>query len=160
MLYRVYLLLHLMGVILFFGGFVAALLAKAFADRAHDPRIAAHTFRMINFNDKWFTPLSVVLILVGGFGTAGIAGLPVVETGWIFWSLVLFGVSGLIFVFRALPLQHRLERTAQTGVEANDFDWARYQRQARTWSRWAYLAFFAVLVALVLMVLQPALPTP
>ena len=153
-----YKLLHIVGVILFFAGFVGALLSQRFADRAQDPRIVAHTFKIMNFNDRWLTPVSIVLILVGGFGAASRAGLSLVQTGWILWSLVLFGISGVIFLARALPLQHKIEEMATSGQD--EFDWAAYGRLSRAWSKWAHLAFVAVLVALVLMVFRPSLPVP
>ncbi len=153
-----YNLLHIVGVILFFAGFVGALLSQRFADRTQDPRIVAHTFRVMNFSDRWLTPIAIILILLGGFGAASRAGLPIVRTGWIFWSLVLFGISGVIFVARALPLQLRIENLA-TG-DPNEFDWDAYRNLSRSWSRWAHLAFVAVLVALVMMVFRPYLPVP
>lgn len=160
MIYRLYVFLHLVGVVVFFGGFAASLFAKARAERTRDPKIIGYTFSLINFNDKWFTPFSIVLILVGGFGAALMAGLPVVGTGWILWSLVLFGVSGLIFVFRALPLQHRIERMTGGGASSGDFDWSSYQELSRSWTRWATGAFLIVVGAFVLMVFKPALLVP
>jgi uncharacterized membrane protein len=155
---RAYNLLHLAGVILFFAGFFGALLSQRFADRTHDSRIVAHTFRVMNFNDRWLTPVAIILILLGGFGAASRAGLSVVGTGWIFWSLVLFGISGVIFLTRALPLQLKIENLARR--DPSEFDWDAYGRLSRSWSRWAQSAFVAVLVALVLMVLRPHLPVP
>jgi uncharacterized membrane protein len=153
-----YNLVHIVGVILFFAGFIGALLSQRFADRTQDHRIVAHTFRVMNFNDRWLTPIAIILILVGGFGAASRAGLSVVRTGWIFWSLVLFGISGVIFVARALPLQQRIEKLA--GAATSEFDWVAHGRLSRSWSRWAHLAFVAVLVALVMMVFRPHLPAP
>ena len=158
MAHRVYNLLHIVGVILFFAGFFGALLSQRFVDRTRDPRIVAHTFKIMNFNDRWLTPVSIVLILIGGFGAASRAGLSVVQTGWIFWSLVLFGISGVIFLALALPLQHKIEEMATSGQD--EFDWAAYGHLSRSWSRWAHLAFVAVVVALVMMVFKPYLPVP
>ena len=86
--------------------------------------------------------------------------LPVFGTGWIFWSLVLFGISGLIFVFRALPLQNRLEKITAGGASSGAFDWPGYQELARSWTRWATAAFLVVVGAFVLMVFKPELPVP
>lgn len=160
MIYRLYIFLHLVGVVVFFGGFAASLFMKARAERTRNPEILSYTFSLINFNDKWFTPPSILFILVGGFGAALMAGLPVVGTGWIFWSLVLFGVSGLIFVFKALPLQHRIERMTGGGASSAAFDWTSYQKLSRSWTKWAAAAFLIVTSAFVLMVFKPALPAP
>jgi len=160
MLYQTFIFLHLVGVVLFFSGFTASLFVKSRADQSRDPRILHYSFSLINFNDKWFTPLSILLILVGGIGAAILAGLPIVRTGWIFWSLVLFGVSGLIFVFRALPLQHRIEKLAAEGVSSGAFDWPGYQGLSRSWTRWATTAFLMTVGAFVLMVFKPGIPWP
>jgi uncharacterized membrane protein len=160
MAYRLFLFLHLTGVVVLFAGFAAALFLKGTAERSDDPRIVSYVFSMITLNDKWATPVSILLILGGGFGAAVVARMPVVGTGWILWSLVLFGVSGLIFVFRSLPLQRRIETCL---VEANSKQVAGqsdYQRLSRSWSRWAVPAFLLLVAAFTLMVIQPTLPVP
>ena len=158
MIYDILVFVHLVGVVLFFAGFSSSLFLRFRADRARDPKIIAYSFSLINFNDKWFTPLAILLIVAGGFGAAIVAGLPVFGTGWILWSLVLFGVSGLIFLLRALPLQHRIERLAAAKSEFGELDWTNYRAVSSVWARWATTAFLAVVVAFVLMVFKPALP--
>jgi len=159
-MYDFYIFLHLVGVVIFIGGFAASLFAKGRAESTRDPKILSHTYALINFNDKWFTPLSIVFILSGGFAASFAAGLPIVETGWILWSLVLYGISGIIFVLRALPLQHRLERMTSTSPSPEAFDWASYDHLSRAWTRWASAAFVLVIGAFVLMVFKPVLPSP
>ena len=160
MMYNVYIFLHLVGVILFLGGFLASLFLKMRAERTRNSGILAYSFSLINFNDKWFTPLSVLLILIGGFGAAARSGLSIFGTGWIFWSLILFGISGLIFVFKALPLQHQIEKLTGKGASAEEFDWQSYQKLASSWMTWAVIALFIVLGAFVLMVFKPVLAVP
>ncbi len=159
MRYEAFILIHLIGVVLFFSGFSGSLFMKMRAERTGDPRILAHTFAAMNVQDKWFTPLSILLIMVGGFGSASLAGLSVTGTGWIFWSLVLYGFSGLIFVLRALPLQHRIETLLSDGIASGELDWGGYQTLAKSWNFWAILAFTMVTITFVLMVLKPTLPT-
>jgi len=148
---NLFVFLHLVGVVLFIGGFLSALLLHARANRTRDQRLIGYSFSVIDFNDKWFTPFSILLIMGGGFGAAAEAGLPIVGTGWIFWPLILFGFTGLLFVFRALPLQNRIVRLAQ----ADTFDWAAYDKLSRSWTRVAVPSFLIVAVAFVLMVFKP-----
>jgi len=155
MLYRTYVFLHLVGVVVFFSGFTASLFLKVRAERTGDLKILAYTFSLINFNDKWFTPASVLMILGGGFAAALTSGIPIAGTGWILWSLVLYGLSGLIFVTRALPLQQRLERMTKDAPSSVGFDWARYKKASVSWTRWATTAFLAVVGAFALMVFKP-----
>jgi uncharacterized membrane protein len=107
-------------------------------------------------SDRLFTIPGVVVIIVSGVLAALIGGLPILRTPWILWSLVLFSVSGLVFVLRVAPLQVQLRALAQAGVEQGALDWRRYQRLARTWELWGAVALLTPMAALVLMVLKPS----
>ena len=131
---------------------------KAHADRSADPRIIAHTFEGIIRSDRWFTVPCVVLILIGGFGAAIKGGLPILRTGWIFWSIVLFTLSGIAFSARVAPLQKQLAALARSGSSSNAFDWALYRTLSKQWEWWGVFALATPVAATVLMVFKPALP--
>lgn len=150
-------LLHLVAVVLFLGNITTGVFWKAHADRTGDARIIAHTLEGIIRSDRWFTIPGVVLILVGGLGAAGVGGLPVLRTGWIVWSIVLFTVSGLAFVLRVAPLQARMHRLVKAGAESGAMDWARYRAWSRQWGFWGAVALVTPAAAMVLMVLKPNL---
>jgi uncharacterized membrane protein len=150
-------LLHLVAVVAFLGNITTGLFWKLHADRTRDPRIIAHTFDGIIRSDRWFTIPGVVLILVGGIGAAIVGGFPLLGTGWILWSIILFTVSGLAFVLRVAPLQSQLRALAQAGAGQGTFDWARYHRLARVWELWGAVALVTPVAALVLMVVKPSL---
>lgn len=151
--------LHLLAVVLFLGNITTGLFWKIHGDRSGDARIMAHTLEGIIRSDRWFTIPGVIAILVGGFGAAGIGGLPLFGTGWILWSLVLFSVSGIAFGFRVAPLQRRLLAAARAGSESAP-DRRTYRALSRSWEIWGGVALLAPLLALVLMVLKPNLPAP
>ncbi|HET9386120.1 MAG TPA: DUF2269 family protein [Gemmatimonadales bacterium] len=150
-------LLHLAAVIAFLGNITTGLFWHAHAARTRDPRLLAHTVDGIIRSDRLFTIPGVVIIIVGGVATAIVGGYPILGTGWILWSLILFSVSGLVFVLRVAPLQVRLRALAQTGAEQGSFDWGSYQRLAKTWERWGAIALLTPVAALVLMVLKPTM---
>ena len=150
-------LLHLAAVIAFLGNIITGLFWHAHAARTRDPRLLAHTVDGIIRSDRLFTIPGVVIIIVGGVGAAIVGGYPILGTSWILWSLILFTVSGLVFVIRVAPLQSQLRALAQAGVEQGSFDWAGYQRLAHTWERWGALALLTPIAALILMVLKPSL---
>ena len=158
MIYETLVLVHLVGVILFFGNLTAAFLLTSHIKRSKNVAVIAHTFRLVNFGDRWLTPFSIVAMLGGGMAASVQAGIPVVGTGWIFWSLVAFGISGLVFTFRVLPLQIRIARIAEEGVSSNAIDWEHYRRILHGWKRAAHLATLAAIVAVVIMVFKPAWP--
>lgn len=158
MLSRALILIHLLGVVLFFSNAVAAIFWKGRAERSQDGAIVAHTFRTLNAGDRWITPIAVVLILGSGVVLALVARLPLLGTGWVMWSSVAFLGSGASFVAGVLPLQLRLAAWATERSGRGDFDWESYRREARGWSRWAHISLSLAFLALAIMVTKPDLP--
>ncbi|MBI4408152.1 MAG: DUF2269 domain-containing protein, partial [Gemmatimonadetes bacterium] len=146
-------LLHIAAVILFLGNITTGVLWKAHADRTGDPRLIAHTLAGIIRSDRWFTMPGVVAILISGFGAAGVAGYPLLRTGWIFWSIVLFTISGVAFMIRVAPLQRQMLALAQRGIDSGSFDAGSYQELSRSWAFWGLVALVTPAAAVVLMVL-------
>lgn len=151
-------LLHVIAVVLFLGNIITGLFWHAHAARTRDPGRIAHIMDGIIASDRLFTIPSVVVIAVTGVAAALTAGYPIVRTGWIFWSLVLFGVSGVIFMARVAPLQVRLRAAAAAARSGAEFDWPAYRRLALRWELWGGAALLTPLGALVLMVLKPQIP--
>jgi uncharacterized membrane protein len=149
-------LLHVAAVVVFLGNITTGLFWHAHAARTRDPRLLAHAVDGIIRSDRLFTIPGVVVIIVSGVVAAFIGGLSILRTPWILWSLVLFAVSGLVFVLRVAPLQVQLRALAQAGAEQGALDWGRYRRLARTWEMWGAVALLTPLAALVLMVLKPS----
>ena len=159
MKYSVYLLLHLVGVVIFMGGNIASIFVKQRADRSRDPGIINHTFTMLNLYDNRIAPVSVLLIVVGGFGLVATMKLSLVGTGWVLWGLCLLVVAMLIYIVLALPIQRKLQRMTHTDSTAT-FDWKTYDHLSRRWSRLAWTTFVLLTVTFVLMIFKPALPAP
>ena len=148
-------LVHIAAVMLFLGNITTGLFWKAHGDRSRDPRIIAHVLEGIIRSDRWFTIPGVVVILAAGVATAVVGGLPLLRTAWIRWSLVLFGISGIAFMWQVAPLQRRLLAVARATIDPTGFDWALYRRLSRQWELWGAVALLAPVLALALMVLKP-----
>lgn len=146
---------HVAAVVIFLGNITTGLFWKAHADRSRVPRIILHTLEGIVRSDRWFTVPGVVVIVVAGLAAAIMGQHPILRTGWIFWSIVLFTISGLVYGFRVAPLQARLVLLARSGVESGRFDWARYRSWSIQWEVWGAVALLAPAGATVLMVLKP-----
>jgi uncharacterized membrane protein len=159
MLYLALKLFHVLAVILFLGNIITGLFWKALADRTKDPRLIAHTFDGIIRSDRWFTIPGIIAIIIGGVGAAIEAQLSILRTGWIFWSIVLFGISGVIFSLQVAPLQVSLAALAKAGAESGQMDWEGYHAMSRRWELWGLFALLLPVGAVVLMVLKPILPT-
>jgi len=157
-MYLVFKLVHIVAVVLFLGNIVTGLFWKHHADRTNDPHIIANTFAGIIRSDRWFTIPGTIAIVVGGLATAIVGQVPILRTGWIFWAIILFTISGLAFTFRVAPLQVKLATLAQAGAESGQFDQARYHVWSREWEFWGLVALLTPAIAVGLMVLKPVLP--
>ena len=152
-------LIHVAAVIAFLGNITTGLFWHRHAARTRDPKLLAFTMDGIIRSDRIFTVPGVVLILVAGVFAAIQGNFPIMRTGWIFWTIVLFSISGFAFMYRVAPLQRKLRAIATAGAEGagSAFDYAAYHKVTRLWEAWGAIALFAPLIGLVLMVLKPAL---
>ena len=151
-------LLHVVAVVLFLGNITTGVFWKAHADKSRDPRLILLGLEGLIRSDRWFTIPGVIAITIFGVATAMAGHFPILRTGWILWSLVLFAISGVAFMTQVGPLQRRLAQIARAGVESGNFDWNAYHALSRRWGFWGTVALLAPTGALVLMVLKPALP--
>jgi uncharacterized membrane protein len=150
-------LLHIASVIAFLGNITTGLFWHMHAARTRNPGILAHTMDGIIRSDRWFTIPGVVGIIATGVAAAIYAGFPILGTGWILWTLILFGVSGLVFGIWVAPLQRQLRALALAGQQSGNFDYKSYRKLAVRWEIWGAVALLTPLAGLVLMVMKPAI---
>ena len=152
-MYQILKLIHVAAVIIFLGNIITGLFWKAHADRTKDVRFIAHTMYGIIRSDRWFTIPGVIVITMSGVLAAIQAGLPLLRTGWIFWSLVAFSVSGIVFAWRVAPLQKQI-LALTTNTTDSAFPWDRYRSKSLQWEIWGFVATVSPIIAVVLMVLK------
>ena len=150
-------LLHIIAVIAFVGNITTGIFWHAHAARTRDPKLIAYTMGGIIRSDRLFTIPGVIVIIVTGIAAAIYGNFPILRTGWILWTLILFIVSGLIFMIRVAPLQRQLRALAEAAAQSGTFDYARYRALAVRWEVWGAAALLAPLAGLALMVLKPSL---
>jgi uncharacterized membrane protein len=85
-------LLHIAAVMAFLGNITTGLFWHAHAVRTRDPRVLAHTVDDIIRSDRFFTIPGVIVIVLAGVAAAIVGGFPLLRTGWILWSLILFAI--------------------------------------------------------------------
>lgn len=124
---------------------------KAYADRSGNAAIMANTMDGIIAADKIFTIPGIVLLLIGGFGAAGIGHIAILSTGWLLWGLVAFILAGLAFG----PLSRAQRRIS---VAAHGGNFQEYMELSKGWNFWGTIALVLPVIAFVLMILKPALP--
>ncbi len=154
-MYLFFKLVHVASVVMFLGNIVTGLFWHAHALRTGNARLIQHAMDGIIRSDRWFTIPGVVLIVTTGILAAIRAGLPLLRTPWIFWSIVLFALSGVLFGVWVAPLQKRLRALAAAGLEPGTFDLAAYRRLALRWEIAGIAALLTPAGAFVLMVLKP-----
>lgn len=155
-LYLGFKLIHVLAVVLFLGNITTGVFWKANADRTRNPAVIANMLEGIIRADRLFTMPPVILILIGGIGAAIRGNYPILGTGWIFWSIVLFTVSGFAFGAHVAPLQRKM--LALVRSSSDSVDWAAYRALSHQWEIWGAIALLAPAIAAVLMVMKPALP--
>ena len=148
-------LFHIVAVIAFMGNIVTGLFWHAHAARTKDAKILAHTMDGIIRSDRIFTNPGAILIVLMGFGAAGTGHYPILHTGWILWTIILFTVSGAVFGIRLVPLQRKLREVATAGATSGKFDYEAYHAMAKQWEMWGAVALLTPLAGLCLMVLKP-----
>lgn len=149
--------LHIFAVVIFLGNIITGVFWHRHAARTRDPRLLAHTVDGVIRSDRLFTMPGIFVIIGSGVYAAMQARLPLLGTGWILWTLILFGISGLMFMFFVAPLQKRLRALAREGATEGSFDYDAYHRLATRWEITGTIATLTPLIGLVLMVVKPAL---
>ena len=158
-------LIHVAAVIAFLGNITTGLFWHRHAARTRDPKFLLFTMDGIIRSDRIFTIPGVIIITTAGIFGALNGNLPLIRTGWIFWTIILFSISGFAFMYRVAPLQRKLRALAAAGAEAAGrgagggaaFDYAAYHAVTRQWEAWGSVALIAPLLGMALMILKPAL---
>jgi len=151
-MYEIFKAVHVFAVIAFLGNISVGLFWKNFADRTKDAAIMAYTVDGIIRADRIFTIPGAIVIVIGGVSTAIVGGIPMLSTGWLFWSIVLFVISGIAFG----PLA-RVQRGLLAAAKANDM--TRYHELSHRWDIIGTIALVGPLIAAAFMILKPALPS-
>jgi uncharacterized membrane protein len=147
-------LIHVIFVIIFLGNITIGLFWKMFAEKTKEPDKIAFAFKGIIKADRYFTMPGVIGITLFGVGLAMHAGYPILGTGWILWSIILFTISGIVFMVKLVPLQKKL---ASFVSDKEKFNWDEYHKLAKQWDLWGYIALLTPWIATILMVIKPNL---
>src|SRR5262245_9473005 len=148
-------MLHVLAAIAFLGNIGIGLFWQAHAAHTRDPKYIAYTLEAIARSDQFFTKPGAILLLLSGFGLAGVGHFPVLGTGWILWTLVLFVGAGGIYGALAGPLRRQLLELAQQGAASGTFSFEAYASLSRRFHQRVAVALLLPLAGLALMVFKP-----
>lgn len=143
--------IHLLAVVAFLGNIVTGLFWMKFARKTNNISILHHTAAGIIASDRLFTIPGVLIITAGGFAAAIYGGIPLLRTGWIFWPILLFSLSGLFFAFKVVPLQVRMRKHLETG---DGFAWKGFDALLKQWEFWGFMAVITPIISFFMMILK------
>ena len=146
--------LHVIGAAVLFGTGAGIAFFMLMAHRTGDPRIIAHTARVVVIADAVFTATTVVLQPLTGAGLARMAGYPLLR-GWVLTSLVLYVAVG-VFWLPVVWMQLRMRDLAADAAATNTSLPPAYFQLWRLWFAFGFPAFAAVIVIIWLMVTKPS----
>jgi uncharacterized membrane protein len=143
-------MVHIIAVIFFMGNIITGLFWMKRADKTGDSSVISFAMKSVIASDRIFTIPGVLVITICGFGAAIDAGIPLLRTGWIFWSLVLFSLSGLIYGWKLVPLQKKISQLTDVST-GEQFNKNLYHSYFKQWESWGLIALLTPLVALAMM---------
>ena len=120
--------IHLLCACLFLGNVIVSGVWAALADRTGSHEIIKFSNRMVLITDVLFTATGALGVVITGHLMADRFGGDTAH-GWITWSYMLLGLSGLIWACVLVPIQLR-QRTLLARFDHINAD---YLRLSRLW---------------------------
>ena len=153
MSHNTWLVLHILGVVIFLGNIIVTAVWKVLADRTRNPAVVAYAQRLVTVTDIAFTATGAALIAVSGQQMAtrfgGVGG-----AGWLTLGFALFITSGVIWITTLIPIQIMQSRLARRFAVDGVIP-ERYWRLATLWYVLGGIAIALPLVNIYLMVAKP-----
>ncbi len=152
MVYIILKLIHVIAAILFLGNITIGPFWKTHSERSRDRLKILQTWEGIIRADKLFTMPGVIILLIFGIGAAAHLKYNFIETDWIFWSIILYVISGTAFMAKVSPVQKKIVELVK---DESKFNWDEYKKLTHQWDIWGSVATITPWIAVVLMVIKP-----
>jgi uncharacterized membrane protein len=146
--------IHLLAVVAFLGNIVTGLFWMKFARKTNDVKIIHHTAKGLIASDKLFTIPGVLIITAAGFYAAIYGGLPLLRTGWLFWPIILFSLSGIFFAYKVAPLQGKMRRSVEGETNNVVLENGKFDYLMKQWELWGFLAVITPIISFFMMILK------
>ena len=148
----IWLILHVLGVVLFLGNIITAAFWKLRAEATRKPEVVHHAVKNVMLADFVFTIPGLVLVTASGMIMAYEGNLFSSGFNWLLLSVILFGVTGVIWSAVLLPLQRAMIRLSEDGIHAGELSPA-FRQASR---RWDYFGIVSTLVPVAVLILMIA----
>lgn len=156
LLHDFYKSLHILGAVLFLGNIIITGIWMALAEASKKNSVIQFGARAVNWMDVFFTAPGVALILLTGWLQAAHHG-GIDKESWIQVGLILFSLSGVIWLAMLIPDQHRLITLSSDEKIKNDQLPKEFYKVLHRWYFWGVIATILPLISLVIMILKPKL---
>jgi uncharacterized membrane protein len=151
------LFLHVLGAVLFLGNISTGAFWKI---RAHygkrDLQNIHLTVKNIMVADYVFTVPGILLLLIPGYLMAFRLGYSLLAWNWVSVSLLLFSISGIMWLFLLIPLQRKMIRFSEESLRLGEQTEA-YRNVSKKWDIYGSIATIVPIITLVLMVWKPGM---
>ena len=158
MLYLALKFVHVIGAAVLLGTGAGIAFFMLVAHLSGKPAVIAGVARIVVLADFLFTATAVIVQPITGALLARTVGYPLLQ-GWIFWSIVLYLVTGA-FWLPVVWMQMRMRDLAAAAVKKGVPLPARYHQLFWLWFAFGFPAFAAVLAIFWLMIARPDLAVP
>lgn len=148
-----HLVFHNVGVVMFLGSIVMSLIWALKTQAAQSDRLILFVISNISSFDNWLIKPGVLLIVLNGLYLSYQWG-GVFSQAWIYMSMLMFILSGLVWGLKLIPLQKRILAVSDNVVQDNEQPLA---SSFKAWLGWAILATLLPLIAFMLMLIKPGL---
>ncbi len=146
--------IHLLAVVAFLGNIVTGLFWMKFARKTNDIKIIHHTTKGLIASDKLFTIPGVLIITAAGFYAAIYGGVPLLRTGWIFWPIILFSLSGVFFAYKVAPLQGKMRKALEGETNDQVLKTGKFDKLMKQWELWGFMAVITPVISFFMMILK------
>ncbi len=142
--------LHVLGAVLFLGNIIVTGFWMLLAERSgNEPSIRLAAIA-VNWADVFFTAPGVILLLGNGILLSQQWG-GLYQVAWIRIALILFTLSGVVWVAALIPIQNRLAHWAETPGPLP----VSFLKALHWWYFWGLVATLLPLGSMILMVVKP-----
>jgi len=139
--------IHILSACLFLGNVIVSGTWAALAERTRNHQIIQFSNRMVLVTDLLFTVTGALGVVITGHLMAERFGGSESHS-WISWSYMLFGMSGLIWLFVLVPIQFKQRQL----LRKYDHITSEYLRLSRVWQIAGAVATLLPLPILYLMI--------
>lgn len=144
--------LHILGAVLFLGNIIITGLWMFLAEKSKSISNIQFAAKAVNWMDVFFTAPGAALILLTGFLQASHHGGVYTES-WILTGLILFSLSGLIWILILIPYQSKMIKLSNETEKLPK----KFFDILHGWYFWGVIAIILPLISLIVMVYKPKL---